>query len=623
MRVVANRSGAAVRAAQGASKRSRQVQAVVVASLLLAVLAFVRPYLAHAVTLLEAPNGQAVVIYQPLGQGGREVVARAGASLHALGRPRVLTTSAWRRSDAIAAMSPSGTVFAAWSTDYVGALRGALRPPGGPFELPVTLAGRMDSSFFSPAVAINGRGNVAAFWGSNSAVFRALRQADSGFGSPLRLAVKSVHAPTLDDADEALFTQTYGDRDRTVHRQAVLLAADGQIEQVLETPSEPYAALTPSGDGLVAWVDQGEIKLAERQPQAAFGAVMPLVTGGPAATAIDALKMTSHGAVALVWAGTDGQTYLSVRLAGGNFSAPTLVPGVGVAHPTLALNDAGAAAVAWRSGARVLASYRSADGPSGRAIALDTPGPLQASGPRDDVSLAIDAAGEATAVWERSDGERVHELGRSFTAAGPGSPFVIATPPAFRRVAPASACSPRGTRTVLETRELRVFRHRAQGGTEIEACLFAKGEWEFIGDDLQLLRPPALAAASPLLAYVQQDCDAESCVTSLIVNDLRNPNGDGIYRQAPSGRRANDTVGSVVLRPNGAVGWISCAMAQSAEGTLCRKAGRSAVVWRWNASADRPQRIASGLRIEPGSLRLDGQMMTWLDQGKRQRARLY
>jgi hypothetical protein len=136
--------------------------------------------------------------------------------------------------------------------------------------------------------------------------------------------------------------------------------------------------------------------------------------------------------------------------------------------------------------------------------------------------------------------------------------------------------------------------------------------------------PPALALAGAFVAYGFDYCDVDACYSEVRVERLFHKRGyTGIGY--PPLRRFTDVesvVGSVVVARNGAFAWIACERSdEENDGTRCTHAGR----WTEVVASPRPRHpkvLARGRRIDPGSLRLRGRQLTFIDAGRVRDAKL-
>ncbi|WP_354697170.1 hypothetical protein [Paraconexibacter sp. AEG42_29] len=182
---------------------------------------------------------------------------------------------------------------------------------------------------------------------------------------------------------------------------------------------------------------------------------------------------------------------------------------------------------------------------------------------------------------------------------------------------------------VLSAAGVQVYR---TGAGSIRACGTRSGRELALGDQRTsfVFEPPAMAASAGLLAYgtyVEFDVN-ETDNTSIEVVDLNGP------RESVRRRRsypAGATYGIVrvihmVLRPSGAAIWTSCASARIPpavarfRGTRCpRPAGNgihpvTAVRLAFPSGGTRT--LAQNDRIDPTTLRLRGDTVTWRESGR-------
>jgi len=155
-------------------------------------------------------------------------------------------------------------------------------------------------------------------------------------------------------------------------------------------------------------------------------------------TAWSQVAMNAAGGAVVVWtSGARGVLRAASRPAGGVFQRPTTLSSADAYGPVVAVNDSGAAIVAWASErgerSRVMAAWRpSAASRFLPAVAVSAP---QARGTSPEI--ALNAAGEAVVTWGQFDGSRLvvqAAFGR------PGAPFT----------APVAVSGPLGEPTYLE-----------------------------------------------------------------------------------------------------------------------------------------------------------------------------
>lgn len=172
--------------------------------------------------------------------------------------------------------------------------------------------------------------------------------------------------------------------------------------------SAPDVAFDPSGDALVVWTRYDGAKqraqAAYRPAGGSFGAPVTLSAAGVDAT---------HPVVAVDAAGTfvvaygqGGEVDVVVRPAGGGFSAPVPVSdtGLAAAAPAIAMNAGGTAVITWVLDGRAQATIRRPDGTFAVPRSLSPSTGVTAQPPYGFPRPAIDAAGDAIVVWDRSNG---------------------------------------------------------------------------------------------------------------------------------------------------------------------------------------------------------------------------
>jgi hypothetical protein len=275
---------------------------------------------------------------------------------------------------------------------------------------------------------------------------------------------------------------------------------------------------------------------------------------------------------------------------------------------TTAIDGSGDAVVAWGDPRfSVQAIYRPAGGVFGSAVRL--------AGPRlgglPDVS--IDDTGRATAAWQQSDGERIQLAARTFGQSGAVAPAqVLRTAPAYRRLPHARArCHPPRTRTLLETREARVYRDLRKSNRPKYACLLRRGKpiaLEYAFDDFPVTAagPPAMALAGPLLAYVYNDeqcgtCGGRDGLTVLDLRTGRTANGFGPEADPDPNAFDFGPLRRLVLRRDAALAYIQCS--------------RGCHVFKMDSGAARPVLLAKGRGIDPHFLRLKHGRVRWRQGG--------
>jgi hypothetical protein len=208
------------------------------------------------------------------------------------------------------------------------------------------------------------------------------------------------------------------------------------------------------GDALAVWtrpvLGDSALEAATRDPGGGFGPAQTLATGagccGVVRGAID-----RAGNAAIVWETRDDppSVYVAARAAGAPFAAPQRL-GPGNA-PAVALSDDGEAIVLWYDPA---AGMQAAIGAAGGAFTA--PQPLSPVGGRD-LDVAVDARGNAVAVWDQGDDTVA-------AVRAPGAPFDAPRPLGIRHVL-GVAMNRRGD-ALVSAREHWAVQRRAGGAFE-------------------------------------------------------------------------------------------------------------------------------------------------------------
>jgi hypothetical protein len=340
--------------------------------------------------------GNAVAVWEAF-KGGHDVVQAAAfpptfppTSLGS--NPRV--TSLGDISDpgidaqvASVAADPAGDAVAVWQQDVGNdfSIHAAARHAGGGFvslgEVSKQMSGQDDED---PQVAIDQAGDAIVVWahfdGANFVIQAALRPAGAAhFGTPFNV---SVPPPSPEPPQEHAI--------------------------------EPHVAVDPAGDAVVVWTKR-QGSTSDQVIQAAvlahgattFSSPQNLSPGGQAAES-PGVTVDQAGDAVAAWQQFDGSSSMidtaSLSAFGGTWNAAAAIPSGGVGAPGIAGDAAGDVSLVW-SGANgtssdVVFTGRPAGGAFGDELVLSTPG-QHATNPQ----VAVDQAGDAFVVWQRSDGK--------------------------------------------------------------------------------------------------------------------------------------------------------------------------------------------------------------------------
>jgi hypothetical protein len=211
----------------------------------------------------------------------------------------------------------------------------------------------------------------------------------------------------------------------------------------------PTATIDGAGDATVVWEDEatGETDV-EAASLVAGGGWAPARKIGSVGEAVEeppVLAADAAGDATVVWArgdGPDSTVETTTRPVGGNWSSPAPLSGPGeeAFEPRIAVDARGDAAAVWRRG-EGLEVIESAERPAGGG--WDGPTLVSAAGEEDVFpQVGLDAGGDATVIWERTDAATfvIREADR--LAAAPWSTPHRISPQGFDAFVPTLAVDP-------------------------------------------------------------------------------------------------------------------------------------------------------------------------------------
>jgi len=337
-------------------------------------------------------------------------------------------------------VNPPGTYF----------FQAAFRSPGGSFGSPVDIA-ELPAGVIPNGlqIAVNDDGDVAAVWtrsdpgsiADKSATFveASVRPAGGSFSEPELVSlpvVEPIEEPeppnallhldaiepsvAIDPAGDVVVVWRYFEGEHEVIEAAERPAGKSFAEKPEQISAEnvdsfePEVAMDGAGDAIAVWEEEGAtetiVRDAFRPAGEDFEPSDELSEAGTTSFGPE-VAMTPAGFATVVWTLEDeeGSTIqTSSRPAGGSFPAPVDVTAdpefTGPVDSDLRMNDAGDAVVAWPGRAPggqplVKAAIRTGTG------SFAAPAEISAtSGDFLHPDVAIDATGNATVVWTRSDG---------------------------------------------------------------------------------------------------------------------------------------------------------------------------------------------------------------------------
>ena len=184
----------------------------------------------------------------------------------------------------------------------------------------------------------------------------------------------------------------------------------------------------------------------------------------------------------------------------------------------------------------------------------------------------------------------------------------------------------------MQNAKARVYRTPAPKtvrGFVVSACAFSLGvPFSDDGDFVFTFLSPALSLRGATVGLAFDVCDVDGCRTTVGVWDLSKPENDLRFGLggADAGPGANPDrrgdsdykVGSLRHRPNGAIAWIECPETGSGydvitarRGPNCVRAGSFDRVYKLDPRTRKRKVLDRGHDVDPSSLRLSGQTLSW------------
>jgi hypothetical protein len=299
--------------------------------------------------------------------------------------PTSLQTLEEKVATPLAAADPAGDSFAVWETydksltHFV--LQADVRPAGGAWEVPVTLA--ESTSGLAPVLAVDPQGDATVAWsrgegGGASVVELATRPAGAAWGSPVEISSSTEH--------EAAF---------------------------------PEIAVNGRGDAAIAWRDAEAggvaLKARDREAGGAWSAPATLLAAAPQ-NSVESVALDEQGAAIALMGKLNGATFevwSAERPPGGSWQPGEARSEAGheALDGELVFDVGGDATATWvehltgGTGETLVAASRPAGGAWQKAVAVS-------SKEHDTLSprLAIDRSGDVTAAWAQETTSHHYEL---------------------------------------------------------------------------------------------------------------------------------------------------------------------------------------------------------------------
>ena len=342
-----------------------------------------------------------------------------------------------------------------------GALLGPASAIAGPTWLaPTQLSPSKEGSNF-PDVAMDARGNSVAVWSApeGSGVERieaSVRPAGGSWSGPVPLSPGGVKAQSpqvaVDDAGDATVVWSQEEGSATVLRSVTMPAGSGwapavNVSTAGDEPAGFDLAVGRSGEAIVVYEDRGggkpRARVTTRQAGGAWTEAVTVSAAGE--EAFDpSVSLGDGGTAAVVWPVNEGVRAVE-RPAAGTWSKPVyIVTGEGSYSPAIAVAPDGEAIAVWRKSENGKGAFLQSASETGGGWSPPQElgvGFFYSGAPR----IAIDAGGEAVALWERSESSVLSILSASRARGGAWSaPTELSHPDEEASYAPNLAISPVG-----------------------------------------------------------------------------------------------------------------------------------------------------------------------------------
>jgi hypothetical protein len=341
-------------------------------------------------------------------------------------------------------MNEGGDAVAVWdrSDGANSRVQAAFRPAGGSFSAPVNISAAGQDAV-APQVAIDQTGDAVAVWersdGTDVRVQAAFRPAGGSFAAPTNISDAGENAldphVAMDQVGNAVAVWQQSDgTDLLV--QAARRSAGGSFGTPAPLSATGADALSPQvamgqvDDAVAVWLRSdgttNRVEAATGSASGGFPAAVPLSDAGEDALGPQ-VTMNEGGDAVAVWERFDGADQIvqaATRAAGGGFSADVDLSAVGenATRPQVAIDRAGDAVAVWDRSDGTNFRVQAASRPAGGSFGM--PGNLSAAGQDADFpEVAMDEAGDVVAVFRRNDGVnfRVQAASRP-TGGGFGTP---------------------------------------------------------------------------------------------------------------------------------------------------------------------------------------------------------
>lgn len=346
-------------------------------------------------------------------------------------------------------VDPAGNATAVWRVREIdrSVVQTSTRPAGGVWSAPVDLS--VDTSVDLsqptdvPQVAVDASGIVTATWSRFEAkpseafkhvVQAATRLTDGTWTAPVDLSVPGQHARTtdlaVDPAGNATVIWVAGSLVQAATRPAGgTWAAPVDLSTIAGPRANPRIVVDPAGTATAVWgtfTTTYGIQTATRSPGAPWSAPADLSAPGQDTFDTPELAADRRGTVTALWQRHDGSGWIvtsATRPAGGAWTAPVDLSATGhdAWDPQVAVDPAGNATAVWSLADEPMSDSARTVQAARRTVAGEWTAPVDLSrgGTAWNPQVALDSSGNATTVWSHNDGSGYVVEARGLDAAGP------------------------------------------------------------------------------------------------------------------------------------------------------------------------------------------------------------
>jgi hypothetical protein len=371
------------------------------------------------------------------------------------------------------AVDPSGDAFAIWQsydgTNYV--IQAASLPFSGSWSSAATLSSSGEDAQ-DPEICVDATGNALAVWsrydGSDAIIQAASQPSGSSWSSAVDVSSSGGNSDSvefsIDNSGSVVNSVAVWHRyngSNFIIQSATLVPGDSwsmaaNVSASGQDALIPEVVVDQSGNAVAIWsrFDGSDfiVNGASCLYGQSFGASTALSASGETAVAANVAIDGSGNALA-AWSRFDGSNYI-VQVAtlpfGGAWSSPLDLSAAGgnAFAPMIAMNASGDAIAVWTrfDGTNYIAQVSSMPHAGSWSTATD----LSASGfDVNNLAVTIDSGGNAVALWDETDGTQSAVKGASCTAGGSWTTPVVVSSSGAYAYGPVASIDSAGNATAL------------------------------------------------------------------------------------------------------------------------------------------------------------------------------